>query len=181
MKLYRFSPIDSQERLIEAIEYIHFACHKLCVDTFGEYLPNAGNIGVFCHYEDEFSYLKGLREQLTQASDNPEQKYFKLHQPIIISAKDGVPETIYTHLYIRKPDSYRAQVGDIDFYLAQEKYNELKQSMLNGEELKGARIFPRSDLDMIEMYNPDVDALAYVSTNAMTEKVKVASVPTNLS
>ena len=87
----------------------------------------------------------------------------------------------YTHLYIRKPDIYRAQVGDVDFYLEQSEYDALKSDLANGKEISGARIFPRNDLDMIELYNPDVDALGYVSTNSMSQKVrKKLSDETNL-
>lgn len=45
--------------------------------------------------------------------------------------------------------------------------------MLDGKQADGARVFERPDLDMIELYNPDVDVLAYVSTEEMTDKVKV--------
>lgn len=93
--------------------------------------------------------------------------------PVVIPAQDDDPETTYTHLYIRKPDPYRHQVGDVDFYLELEKYAELKQSLLDGNVIKGARVFPRNDLDMIELYNPDIDALGYVSTSTMTEKVRI--------
>lgn len=171
MKLYRFSPIKNQEELIEAIRFTHFACYKLCKDSFGEYYPNAGNIGVFCHYEEEYEFLTELRKNMTIESDNVNQKYYRLHQPIIIAAKDDIPETTYTFLYIRRPDPYRHHVGDVDFYLEPQKYLELKNSMLNGLTIKGARIFDRIDLDMIELYNPDVDALAYVSTEKMTQAV----------
>lgn len=181
MKLYRFSPIDSQEHLLEAINYIHFACYKLCKQSFGKYLPNAGNMGVFCHYDDEYERLVAIRKELTESSDDPNQKYFKLHEPIVVPAQDDVPETIYTHLYVRKPDPYRHHVGDVDFYLESEQYKDLKQSLLNGKKIEGARIFPRNDLDMIELFNPDVDALGYVSTNTMSEKVRIKlSEETNL-
>jgi hypothetical protein len=66
-------------------------------------------------------------------------------------------------LYIRKPDPYRHHVGDIDFYLPENEYEGLKQSLVAGTVLNGARMFERPDLDMIELYNPDIDALAYVS------------------
>lgn len=181
MKLYRFSPIQNHEQLLEAITHIHFACYELCKQAFGKYLPNAGNIGVFMHHDDEYEKMTELRKQITEDSDNPDQKYFKLHEPIVVPAKDDVPETTYTYLYIRKPDIYRAQVGDIDFYLEQSEYDDLKQSLIDGKVINGARIFPRNDLDMIELFNPDVDALGYVSTNTMTEKVKTKqSEETNL-
>ena len=42
-------------------------------------------------------------------------------------------------------------------------------------------MLPRNDLDMIELFDPDVDVLAYVSTNTMSQKVrKKMSEETNL-
>lgn len=172
MRLYRFSPIQNKVQLLEAIEYVHFACNNLCKQSFNTCLPNAGNLGIFCHYDDEYDELIALRKEMTEPSDNPDQKYFKLYEPITITSKDDIPETTYTHLYIRRPDPYRHQVGDVDFYLEQQQYGELKQSLIDGKQMVGARIFPRNDLDMIELYDPDVDALCYVSTNTMTEKVR---------
>lgn len=174
MKLYRFSPIKNQEKLFEAIKHIHFEAHKLSKQSFGYYLPNnAGNIGVFCHYDDEYEGLLDIRKELTEASDNPNQKYFTLLKPIVIPAQEDIPETTYTHLYIRKPDPYRHHVGDVDFYLEPERYKELKAELLGGKNMKGARVFERPDLDMIELYDPDVDVLAYVSTEKMSEAVRV--------
>lgn len=167
-KLYKFSPIKNRDELLEAIKHTHFESYKLCKQAFGYYLPNAGNMGVFCHYDNEYEYLINLRKEITQASDNVDQKYFRLNEPIVIPAQGDVPESAYTYLYIRKPDPYRHHAGDVDFYLETEKYNKLKQSMLNDKTIKGARVFDRADLDMIELYDPDVDVLAYVSTNKMT-------------
>lgn len=174
MKLYRFSPIKNKEELVEAIKHTHFECYKLCKQSFGRYLPNAGNIGIFCHYDDEYDFLTKIRKELTEASNNFNQKYFLLHEPIVVPANGDIPETTYTYLYIRRPDPYRSQVGDVDFYLPQTEYNELKQQMLEGKkQLKGARVFDRPDLDMIELYDPDVDALGYVSTSTMSEAVRM--------
>ncbi|MFH1398694.1 MAG: hypothetical protein ABIG95_01115 [Candidatus Woesearchaeota archaeon] len=117
MKLYTFSPIKNEKQLMEAITYIHFACHKLCKQSFDKYLPNAGNTGVFCHYNDEYERLIKIREKLAEPSDNPKQKYFKLHNPIVIPKKGEVPETTYNYLYIRKPDPYRHHVGGVDSIL----------------------------------------------------------------
>lgn len=181
MKLYRFSPIQSKEELSAAIRHIHFECYVLCKQSFGKYLPNAGNVGVFCHYDDEYEYLTQLRKEMTEESDVFNQKYFRLHEPIVIPAEGDVPETTYTFLYIRKPDPYRHHVGDIDFFVEPEKYQEIKQSLLAGQKIPGARTFERTDLDMIELHNPDRDVLAYVSTHKMTEKVRVKqSEATNL-
>jgi hypothetical protein len=130
-------------------------------------------MGVFCHYDKEYELLIKIRERLTKPSDNPNQKYFELYKPIIIPAKGDVPKTVYTHLYIRKPDPYRHHAGDVDFYLEPVKYSALKKALQSGKLIKGARIFPRNDLDMVELYDPDVDALGYVSMKMMTEKVRV--------
>lgn len=115
MSTYRFSPIHDQEQLMRAIQHIHVACHVLCKHTMEKCLPVAGNIGVFCHFDDEYEFLK-------------------------------------------KP-----QVGDIDFYLEPEKYSALKQSLLGGKIIKGARVLPnRPDLDLVELYDPDIDAWGFI-------------------
>lgn len=173
MKLYRFSPVKSETELREAIRHIHIECFKLCKAALGEYLPVAGNVGFFCHYDDEYNELTKLREKLTQPSDDPKQKYYKLHEPIVIPAESDIPGAVYTHLYIRKPDIYRAQVGDIDFVIEAERYASLKRSLEQGKEIPCARVFPRADLDMIELYHPDSDALGYVSVHDMTQKVRI--------
>ncbi|MBP9758243.1 hypothetical protein KBD45_00990 [Candidatus Dojkabacteria bacterium] len=173
MKLYRFSPILTTELLYKAIKHIHIQSHILCMNSFGKYLPNSGNMGVFCHYDKEFDYLKQIQATLCKPSDNPNQKYFELLSPILVSENENIPETTYTHLYIRRSDPYRHHVGDIDFYVEIEKYTKLKVEMVNGKVVKDARIFDRTDLDMIELYNPDIDVLAYVSTNQMTQNVRI--------
>lgn len=173
MKLYRFSPILTRESLFEAIKHIHIQSHILCMNSFGKYLSNSGNMGVFCHYDNEYEYLKTIQANICKPSDNPNQKYFDLLSPILIPEINNIPEIIYTHLYIRRPDPYRHHVGDIDFYLEVEKYKKMKKEMIKGKIVKDARIFDRTDLDMIELYNPDIDVLAYVSTNQMTHKVRI--------
>lgn len=173
MKLYRYSPIKNESELLEAIKHIHFACFELCKQSFNKYLPVAGNMGVFCHYDEEYKSLTELRKRMTEESDNINQKYFRLHKPITIPARGDVPETTYTFLYIRKPDPYRFHTGDVDFVLEEEKYQELKKSLQAGKVMKGTRVFERPDLDMVELYDPDVDALGYVSPREMTEKVRV--------
>ncbi len=183
MKLYRFSPLQDKAQLLEATNYIHQACHTLSKQILGEFLPNAGNIAVFCHYDNEYEHLIKIREELTVPADNIDQKYYRLHQPLTIPASGDIPGAIYTHLYIRKPDPYRHHVGDIDFYLPPEAYAALKLRVGN-EHLKGIRMFDRPGWDMIELYDPDIDALAYISQQEMTEKVRIktqASMKGNLA
>jgi hypothetical protein len=175
MKLYRFSPIKSKVELLEAIKHIHFECYKLCKASFGRYLLNAGNVGVFCHYEDEYKYLTSIRKEMTEESDNVNQKYFRLQNSIVIPAKDDIPETTYTHLYIRKPDqsAYGKYVGDVDFVLEEDEYTKIKNKLLNGEAIKGAEIYDRPGWDTIQITDTDVDAIAFLSTKEFSEKVRV--------
>lgn len=172
MKLYRFSPIRTKAELLDAVEYVHAACHSLCQQTLGEYLPVAGNIGIFCHYDDEFDRLVELRNELADVNDSWNEKYYRLHEPISIAEKDGIPAATYTHLYIRRADPYRGQVGDADFVMSPETFTPLKKSLLDGVKIKGARAFDRPELDMIELHDPDIDVLSYVHTHTMEDNMR---------
>ena len=143
-KLYRFSPIKNTRELLTAIKHIHSETHKLCMQAFNYYLPNTGNIGVFCHYDDEYEHLIAVQKGLTKESDNLNQKYFRLLEPIVIPKTGDVPESTYTYLFIRKPDPYRHHVGDIDMYLNLQKYKEIKSLLLAGKKRKGVRVFERA-------------------------------------
>lgn len=169
MKNFRFSPIKNKTELFKAIEYIHFQSFKLCKQNLGYLLPVAGNIGIFCHYEDEYEYLTNLRKELTDININWNNKYYKLYKPIIIRAKDEIPETIYTYLYIRKPDANTPNVGDVDFYLEPKQYQKFKQSVLLGKFTKGVKIFERQDLDLIRLYDPDIDVSAFIGSYKLEE------------
>jgi len=175
MITYRFSPIKSKKELLEAIDYIHFVGHRMCKQILGYLLPVAGNIGVFCHYEDEFKLLTEIRKELTDINDNWNQKYFRLHKPIVIPAQGGVPETTYTYLYIRKPDPNHSHVGDADFYLEPKKYKKLKESLLAGKKIIGAGVFERPDLDLIRLSDPNSDVSAFVGSKTMAENVNASS------
>jgi hypothetical protein len=173
MKLYRFSPIRSKEELTKAIEYTHYACFKMCFQIFGKYYENAGNIGIFCHFDDEFEYLTSLRKQITIESDNENNKYYRLIEPITIPAKNGIPETTYTYLYIRHPEAEKTQVGDVDFYVTKPEFHELKRSLLGGEIIKGVSILDRTDIDMIKLSFLEVDAWGFLRASKVTEMGKV--------
>lgn len=168
-RLYRFSPIKNKEKLFEAIRYIHFEAYRLLKQNLGYLLPVSGNIGVFCHYEEEFERLIKIRNELTDLSDNWNLKYYRLHKPIVIPADHDIPKTTYTYLYIRKPDPAHPHVGDVDFYLEPDKYKELKQSLLFGKAIKGVKIFERPDLDLIRLYDPNSDVSAFVGSYRMEE------------
>ena len=167
--------ITSKSELFAAIEQIHIDCFKLCKQAIGRYLPVAGNVGVFCHYSQEYDLLTKIREELTEPSTNPNQKYYLLCEPITIRARGDMPKTAYTHLYIRKPDPSPAGrcAGDIDFVLSDEAYASLKASIVKGTIIKGAQIYDRPGWDMIELADPSIGSVAYIGTDLMTKRLRV--------
>ena len=163
MNSFRFSPIRNKEQLLKAIEYIHSTCQSLCKELVGRYLPVAGNIGIFSHFENEFLFLRKLQEELADMNKSVYGKYFLLHSPVVIQTNGDIPGATYRYLYIRKPDPNKLQVGDLDFYLEPDKYAELKQSLIDGKVIMGARVLPnRPDLDLIELSSPDSDTLGFI-------------------
>lgn len=168
MKFYRFSPIENKEQLLEAITYTHFACFELCKKAFNKYLPVAGDLAIFCHYKEEFEFLEKLgKELLTDHSvANFNGKYFRLYKPIIIPAKNDIPETTYEYLYIRHPDRFRPQVGDADFVIDENEFKKIQDSKI----MNSVEIFNRSDLGVYcELFNPDFDVLVYLGIKTVAE------------
>lgn len=159
--------------LAALIEKIHKGCFTLCYEALGVYLPVAGNIGIFCQSEEDFDRFTKARERLTHPSNNINQKYFELKAPITVQQIGKIPSATYTHLYIRKPNPDSPEAGDVDFVLPQEEYVKLKNRILAGEKVPGASLYNRPGWDTIEIRNPNIDALAYVSTQEMAEKVRV--------
>lgn len=171
MKLYRYSPIKTQSQLLEALKYTHLVSLRLCKKVLGEYLPVAGNFAIFCHYGNEFEYLTDLRKHLTREVVHFNNKYFQLIEPIIIPIEDGMPETTYEFMYVRRADPYRGQVGDVDFVMDPKKFAEFVGSLKAGKQVPGARIIQTSGLDLVELYDPDFDVLAYVTDCTMAEQI----------
>lgn len=170
MNKYRFSPIENKEQLLEAIKYTHFKCFELCKKVYGKYLPVAGNLGIFCHHDDEYEFLTKLRGQLTDKSDNWNQKYYHLHEPITIPTDGGIPEATYTYLYVRKPDQH-TEVGDVDFVLDSKEYQELRNNLSNGVKIKGMEILDRPDLDLIKLLDPAFDVSSFIGQKDIIENV----------
>lgn len=172
MKPFRFSPIKNKAELFQAIEYIHLASHKMCKQNLGYLLPVAGNIGVFCHYQEEFEYLTEIRKEMTNINDNWNQKYFRLYEPITIAEQNEIPKTTYTYLYVRKPDEKSPNVGDVDFYLKPSEYQKLKQAVIESKFKTGLRIFERTDLDMVRLFDSEIDVSAFITSYNLEEVTK---------
>lgn len=162
------------EDLLRRIERIHTNCHKLIIQTLGKDLPVAGNIGVFCQSEEEYKKFENVRRRITRPSDDPKQKYFELKEPLVIEAIPGALKSRYTHLYIRKPDltPFGKYLGDIDFVMEPEEYKIFRKSVIAGE-VKGAKLYGRPGWNTVQITDPSINSVAFVSTKEFAEKVRV--------
>lgn len=166
----------NRQPLFNRLICIHLDCCSLIKQTIGHYLPVAGNIGVFCQSDGEYEDFTRLAKELTFTSKNPDQKYFQLKVPITcIIENNDVPEMTYTHLYIRKPDltSYGKYLGDVDFVLSPKEYKILKDKVKDGKAAPGMEIYDRTGWDTIQITNPKINSVAYISTQSFAEKVRV--------
>jgi hypothetical protein len=167
---YKFSPIRNKEYLLKAVRYLHVECNKLCKQTFGHYLPVSGNIGIFCHYQDEYEFLTNLRKELTNEDKHWNEKYYFLKEPITIPGSNEIPGAIYTYLYVRHPDDTKPQVGDIDFVMDGDSFLNFKNLSTKGYAAGSTEVFYRPDLDMLRLSKNDSDVLPYITTTSMEEK-----------
>lgn len=160
------------DTLLARIEYIYSKCRYLLNSTFKFDLPVAGNIGVFAQSEQEYNQLKSYVSKLIIPSDNPDQKYFQLIDPL--SIKDREVEAVFTHIYIRKHDlsDYGLNKGDVDFLMESKEYNSLKEKVLNND-YTDATMYDRPGWDTVQIMNEEVDAVAYIATQEMAEKVRI--------
>lgn len=161
------------DNLKNILDKIHEQAYVLCINTFGKPLKNAGNIGVFCQSEAQYIAFTELRTKMTKQSNDINQKYFELNEPIVYEAVGEIPKATYTHLYIRRYDPEELHIGDVDFYLEDSEFHALKKRVSLGEDVIGARLYDRKDLDMVELYDKSMETLAYVSTKEMTERARV--------
>lgn len=162
----------TKEQLIEKVHYIYQQCSLLVKDSLGMVPPTAGNVAIFCQSDDEYVAYSEIAEQLVKPSDNPDQKYFHLIEPIMIEDTDEFPGAILTWLYIRKPSEDSPESGDVDYTMSEDDYERLK-AQVNAGEIKNASIYARPGWDMVELKNSQYDGLPYVATLPMQEKVRV--------
>lgn len=158
--------------LFNRIETIHASCYQVCYDIFGEAFENSGNMGVFCQTEVEFESFEQIKKSLTKNSNNTDQKYFELIEPIKLEFVGQV--VIYTHLYIRKPDSsnYGKNLGDIDLRLNKAKYENIYQRVLCKNIDPRVSIYNYNGLEMLQTKNLTTPSLAYLALTGTAEKMR---------
>ena len=163
----------NQEDLTHKLEYIYKGCKELLNLVMKKDYVSSGNIAIFAQSEDEFNILNDLKKQITKVSENPNQKYFELIEPITFKHND-YPSDTFTHLYIRKfdPTDYGKYLGDIDFVCSDEEYKVLREQVQNGL-FNGAEIYGRPGWDNIQISSTDYGVLPYLGTLEMAIKARV--------
>ena len=161
-----------KEQLYEKVRYIYRQCSLLVRESLGAVPPTAGNVAIFCQSEDEYVAFSEIAAQLVKPSDNPNQKYFQLIEPIVIDDTEELPGTTLSWLYIRKPSPDSPESGDVDYTMSETDYVQLKEQVNEGK-IKNASIYVRPGWDMVEFRNSAYDGLPYAGTLEMQEKVRV--------
>ena len=150
--IYRFSPIESKEELLDAVQYVASKASELSKRVTGiEY--QIVTLTVFAHYPEEYEKLREISLELGEFDHENNGVFVKLHEPINLSS--GKLEL----LRIRKPDPYRMQVGCCDFEVGD--YERFKRAYLQ-KNSQSLRLIERPEYEMIEFFSPDYDILAYV-------------------
>lgn len=162
----------TKEQLYEKVRYIYQQCSLLVKESLGMVPLTAGNIAIFCQSDDEYAAYSEIAEQLVRPSDNPDQKYFQLIEPVVIEDTDELPGTTLTWLYIRKPSEDSPESGDVDYTMSEADYKQLK-AQVDAGNVKNASIYVRPGWDMVEFRNSQYDGLPYVAILPMQEKVRV--------
>ena len=152
MQLYRFSPIETKETLLEAIAYECATSAKLFTQITGETAPIT-SVTIFAHYPEEFETLKGIQATMGTQVGEVLGPRVALHEPITIG------EGVVTHLRIRQPDPYHGQVGSNDYDIAD--YATFKEKFLAAKP-NNLRLLVRPDYELIEFWHPDFDVTGYV-------------------
>lgn len=152
-KFYRFSPITTTEDLNEAAWYVATMTTKLCKKITGSSFP-IPDITVFSHYPEEFEKLKKIVLTLGSFVKDNNGPFVKLRKPLqVVGSKISL-------LRVRHPDPYRSQVGCNDFQVPD--YSAFKQTYLKEKYKNNVRVFQRPKYEMIELFDPNYDVLAYV-------------------
>lgn len=153
--VYRFSPISSKEKLLEAVQYVASSATKLGQQVVGEEYP-INSLTIFSHYQDEFAKLKEILLEMGKLDHENNGPFVQLNNPITL------PNNDLQLLRVRQPDPYRLQVGCCDFQVP--NYEEFKSVFLN-KNPNNLRLITRPEYEMIEFFDPNFDILAYVVSN----------------
>ena len=153
MKLYRFSPISTDQSAQVALEYIDEQLRKLSELVIEEYLP-VNTLKIFAHYEEEYMFLKEWADCLGENEDDGSStSYYVKPSTPMTGNKDPIE-----YVGIRVPDPYRAQVGCGDYVVG--NFDEFKEKYLGKSPY--IRQVSHQKYEMLELFHPDIDVLGYI-------------------
>jgi hypothetical protein len=149
-RLYRFSPIESEDTVKSVWEYLSSKLDKLSNLVLNRSLPIT-TLKIFPHYLKEYDYLHSLISEMgTPATFNSNTSYYsKVDKKI-----NGFD---IKYMGVRVVDPYRLHVGCGDYEV--EDIEQFKKEFLNSSPY--IRSFRD---DMLEIWHPDLDVLGYVVT-----------------
>lgn len=161
------------EEIIKKLEYIYQKSKDLLSLVMQKDYPVAGNIAIFAQSVKEFNTLNDFKKKITKPSNNPNQKYFELLEPLTFKYNNYLADT-FTHLYIRKldPSRYGKYLGDTDFVCSEEEYKSLKDLIQKGQFI-GAEIYNRTGWDNIQITSEEFGVVSYLGTLEMALKSRV--------
>ncbi|MBI4895580.1 MAG: hypothetical protein HY831_03745 [Candidatus Aenigmarchaeota archaeon] len=84
MKLYRFSPINSEAQLLKAIKYTTLQTTKLCKRVIGKDLP-ISYLTIFSHYEKEYNFLIKLLNKIGKYYNENNGLRIVLNKPVSVN------------------------------------------------------------------------------------------------
>lgn len=146
-KIYRFSPIKTEEQIEEVLSYITSELEKLSLKSFDKELPIT-TLKIFPHYFDEYKYLLDYVMKLgPKASFSSDTSYYA-------EVDKEINGYNIKYIGVRIVDPYRLQVGCGDYEI--ENFKEFENSIKETELIRNFRE------EMIEIWHPDYDILGYV-------------------
>jgi len=151
MNVYRFSPIQNEEQLQKAVEYVVERTSALAEKVVGKSFP-IRSLTIFSHDGGEFVKLAEILSRWGKPYNENNGPRVVLYEPIEV----GINRII--HLRIRKPALERPQVGCGDFDTDYESF-KTKYLAIHPQNL---RLIQRPEYEMIEFFHPEFDVLAYV-------------------
>ncbi|MEK7496743.1 MAG: hypothetical protein AAB657_02455 [Patescibacteria group bacterium] len=143
--------IQNQAELIEAVQYIASETSRLAQKIIGSILP-IKSLTIFSHSEAEYEVLVKILGEIGKVYSFHNGPRAELNVPIMIGNNQ------ITHLRIRQPDIERPQVGCNDF---ETNYENFKKEYLH-KCPNNLRVIARPEYEMIELFDPEFNVLAYV-------------------
>lgn len=151
-RLYRFSPIASEDECQRALEYIQIKLRELSRLVLEEQIP-VYTLKIFAHYEGEYEYLLQWANEMGKRDDASSATSYYVKPFEVLKVNDEV----VSYLGIRIPDPYRAQVGCGDFIV--KNLEDFKKKYIGKKYI---REIEHPVYKMLELYHPDFDVLGYV-------------------